>query len=60
MMSGIELPHRGVRSQIGDGIHLLVHLERRQGKRIVTQVLAVKAYDAVLDRYDLEPIHENP
>jgi hypothetical protein len=21
---------------------------------------AVKAYDAILDRYDLEPIHENP
>ena len=59
MMSGVELPHKAVRSQIGDGIHLLVHLERRQGKRIVTQVFAVKAYDAILDRYELEPIHEN-
>jgi pilus assembly protein CpaF len=59
MMSGVELPHKAVRSQIGDGIHLLVHLERRQGKRIVTQVSAVKAYDAILDRYELEPIHEN-
>jgi pilus assembly protein CpaF len=60
LMSGVELPHRAVRSQIGDGIHLLVHLERRQGKRVVTQVFAVKAYDAILDRYDLEPIHDNP
>jgi len=58
MMAGVELPHKAVRSQIGDGIHFLVHLERRQGKRVVTQVFAVKAYDAVLDRYDLEPIYE--
>ena len=60
MMSGVELPHKAVRSQMGDGIHLLVHLERRQGKRMVTQVFALKAYDAILDRYDLEPMYENP
>jgi pilus assembly protein CpaF len=60
LMSGIELPHKAVRSQIADGLHLLVHLERRQGRRVVTQVFAVKGYDAILDRYDLEPIHDNP
>ncbi len=59
-MSGVELPHKAVRSQIADGLHLLVHLERRQEKRVVTQVFAVKAYDAILDRYDLEPIYDNP
>ncbi len=60
LMSGVELPHKAVRSQIADGLHLLVHLERRKEKRVVTQVFAVKAYDAILDRYDLEPIYDNP
>ena len=60
LMSGVELPHKAVRSQIADGLHLLVHLERRKEKRVVTQVFAVKAYDAILDRYDLEPIDDTP
>src|SRR5262249_6272812 len=54
MMSGIELPHKAVRSQIADGVHLLVHMGRRDGRRIVTEALTVKGYDANFDRYDLE------
>src|SRR5262249_40934040 len=57
LMAGVELPHKAIRSQIADGLHLLVHLERRHGRRQVTQVFAIKAYDAELDRYDLEPIY---
>lgn len=57
LMSGVELPHRAVRSNIGDALHLLVHLSRRQGKRCVTEVLRVRSYDAADDRYDLERIY---
>ncbi len=57
LMSGVELPHRAVRSNIGDALHLLVHLARRQGKRCVTEVLRVRRYDASDDRYDLETIY---
>ena len=57
LMSGVELPHRAVRSNIGDALHLLVHLSRRQGNRCVTEVLRVRRYDAVEDRYDLETIY---
>jgi hypothetical protein len=47
-----------VRSSIGQTLHLLVHIERRQGKRIVTQVLKVERYDPVADRYQLETAYE--
>ncbi len=57
LMSGVELPHRAVRSNIGDALHLLVHLSRRPGKRCVTEVLRVRSYNAVEDRYDLETIY---
>jgi pilus assembly protein CpaF len=57
MMSGVELPHKAVRSQIADGLHLLVHLERRQGKRQVTEVVRLKAYDPGEDRYELETLY---
>jgi pilus assembly protein CpaF len=57
LMSGVELPHRAVRSNIGDALHLLVHLSRRPGRRCVTEVLRVKGYDAADDRYELETIY---
>ena len=31
--SGAELPYRAIRANIGDSLHLLVHLERRNGLR---------------------------
>jgi pilus assembly protein CpaF len=58
LQSGVELPYKAIRSNIAEALDLLVHIERRQGKRFVTQVLAIKAYDPALDRYDLEPIYE--
>ena len=57
LMSGVELPHRAVRSNIADALHLLVHLSRRQGKRCVTEVLRVGRYDPASDQYDLETIY---
>ena len=58
LQSGVELPYRAIRSNIADALDLLIHIERRQGKRLVTQVLGIKAYDSALDRYDLESMYE--
>jgi pilus assembly protein CpaF len=54
VQSGIELPYQAIRQQIGDAIHVVLHLERRHGKRSVTQLLRVKRYDAAKDAYELE------
>lgn len=54
LQSGVELPYRAIRSNIADALHLLVHMDRRQGLRRVTQVFAVRGYDVAVDRYDLE------
>ena len=58
LMSGVELPYRALRGQIGEALNLLVHIERRPGRREVTQVLGVRGYDGGQDRYDLERIYE--
>lgn len=47
-----------MRSTIGEALNLLVHIERRQGKRLVTQVLRIERYDQALDRYQLETIYQ--
>jgi pilus assembly protein CpaF len=60
LMSGIELPYRAVRSNIAEALNLVVHVERRHGQRLVTQVYGVRGYDTALDRYDLETLYERP
>jgi pilus assembly protein CpaF len=58
LQSGVELPYKAVRSSIGETLNLLAHLERRQGKRIMSQVLRVKRYDPVADRYEFEKVYQ--
>ncbi len=56
LQSGVELPYAAIRHQIADSVHLLLHLERRQGMRLVTQLLRVRQYDSSHDRYQLETL----
>ena len=58
MMAGIDLPHRTVRANIADALDLVVHVERRQGKRYVNEVLRVKSYQPSEDRYELEKVYK--
>jgi pilus assembly protein CpaF len=58
LQSNVELPYKAVRAGIGDALNLLVHIERRSGKRFVQQVLQVRRYDPALDQYELESLYE--
>ena len=60
MMAGVEVPYPVVRAQIGEGLDLVVHLERRPGRRHVTEVLRVHGYDPVAERFELESLYERP
>jgi pilus assembly protein CpaF len=57
--SGVELPHRAIRSNIADAVSLLVHLARRPGQRCVTEVLRIKGYDALNDRFEFEAVYRD-
>jgi pilus assembly protein CpaF len=54
--SGVELPYRAIKSSIGDSLHILVHLDRRAGRRFVSEVVEILGYNPDLDRYDLKPL----
>jgi pilus assembly protein CpaF len=58
LQSGVELPYKAIRGNIADVLNYLVHVERRCGKRLVTQVFGIKGYDAAQDRYELERLYE--
>lgn len=55
LTANVGLPHRSIREAIALAIHLIVHVARVSGRRRVTQVLAVRDYDAQTDRFRLEP-----
>jgi hypothetical protein len=52
VQSAIELPYQAVRYQIADTIDLVLHLGRRDGARVVEELLQVGRYDAPRDGYD--------
>jgi len=54
--SGVEIPYRAVRSNIAEAVGLLVHIERRQGRRAVTEILKIQRYNPEEDRYELETV----
>ena len=60
LQSGVDLPYPAIRHGIAEGIQHVVHLERRNGRRVLTELLRVRRYDVVTDTYDLEPNNLSP
>jgi pilus assembly protein CpaF len=54
--SGVELPYRAIKNNIADSLNVLIHLERRPGRRFVSEITEISGYDPDLDRYDLRPV----
>ena len=55
LQSGVELPYQAIRPNIGDALHLLIHLERRNGRRVVAEALRLERFDPQTDRYLTAP-----
>src|SRR5689334_21654856 len=56
LQSGVDLPYTAIRHGIGECVQLLVHLDRCQMRRLVTQLVHVRGYDPESDRYHLVPM----
>jgi pilus assembly protein CpaF len=44
LQSNVELPYRDVKSNIADSLNLLIHIERRPGRRCLSGVLKIVGY----------------
>ena len=53
LQSGVELPYRAIKTNIGDSLNVIVQLERRPGRRFVSEVLEIGGYRADADQYNL-------
>src|SRR6188474_3286978 len=54
LTANVGLPHRSTREAIALAINLIVHIARVNGRRRVTEMVAVRGYDGQTDRFLLE------
>ena len=52
LQSGIELPYRAIKTNIGDSLNVVVQIERRPGRRFISEVLEINSYDPDADLFD--------
>src|ERR1700683_5596770 len=60
LQSGIELPYRAIKSGIGDSLNVVVQIERRPGRRFISEVLEIVSYDPDADLFALCAIYLAP
>jgi pilus assembly protein CpaF len=47
-----------VEAEIAEAVQLIVHVERRPGRRVIREVVGLNGYDRAAKRFLLEPIYE--
>jgi pilus assembly protein CpaF len=57
LQSGVELPYRAIKTNIGDSVNVVVHVERRPGRRFIAEVLEIHHYDPDADLFAFHAIY---
>jgi pilus assembly protein CpaF len=57
LQSGVELPYRAVKKNIGDSLNMIVQIERRPGLRFISEVLEIDHYNDDKDSFQLASIY---
>jgi pilus assembly protein CpaF len=52
LQSGVDIPYRAVKTNVGDSVNVVVHLERRPGRRFISEVVEIHGYDPDRDEYN--------
>src|SRR6267378_4281659 len=52
LQSGVDLPYRAIKTNIADSLNVVIHVERRPGRRYISEVLLVNRYDPDADLFD--------
>ena len=52
LQSGVELPYRAIKTNIADSLNVVVHVERRPGRRYISELLEINGYDPDADLFD--------
>ncbi len=56
LQAGVELPYQAIRHQIAASIDVVLHLDRRRGTRVVSEVLRIRRYVQERDQYESDAV----
>jgi pilus assembly protein CpaF len=56
--SGVELPYAAIKSNIADSLHVVIQIERRPGRRYISEVLEINGYDPDADLFNYCAIYQ--
>src|SRR5438876_979624 len=59
LQSGVDLPYRAIKTNIGHSLNVVVQLERRPGRRFVSEVVEIHGYDPDRDEYNYSFIFDS-
>ena len=51
LRADVDMPYRAIQAEIGDLINYVVHIQRREGRRFVSEVQQIEAFNADLAKY---------
>ena len=57
LQSGVEIPYRAIKTNIADSLNVVVQIERRPGRRFISEVLEINSYDPDADLFDFCAIY---
>src|SRR5258707_10696275 len=56
LQSGVQLPYRAIKTNIADSLNVVVHVERRPGRRYISELLFINRYDPDPDLFDYRAV----
>jgi len=59
LQSDIDLPYRAVKTNIGDALNVVIHTERRPGRRFISEVIELNGYDPDIDLFNYSIVYLN-
>jgi pilus assembly protein CpaF len=57
LQSGVDLPYLAIKTNIADSLNVVIQMERRPGRRFISEVLEINRYDPDADRFDFSVIY---
>ena len=52
MQRGVDFPYLAIKTNVGDSVNVVLHLERRPDRRFVSEVNEIHGYDPDGDEYN--------
>ncbi len=59
LRSGVSLPYRALKNSIGDSLNVVIQVERRPGRRYISEILEINNYDADADLFNYCSVYQN-